>query len=85
MAHWSYRCGRSCRASPIWLSVPLESLRAYVPRSRLLGQRYRDAGITDITVRIYPSARHEIFNETNRDEITADVVSWLTDHLAAKR
>lgn len=47
----------------------------------LLGQRYRDAGITDVTVRIYPSARHEIFNETNRDEITADVVSWLTDHL----
>ena len=45
----------------------------------LLGRRYRDAGIADVTVRIYPSARHEIFNETNRDEVTADVVGWLTD------
>jgi alpha-beta hydrolase superfamily lysophospholipase len=26
---------------------------------------------------LYPDARHEIFNETNRDEITADVVAWL--------
>lgn len=45
----------------------------------LLGGRYRDAGITDVTVWIYPGARHEIFNETNRDEITADVIGWLTD------
>lgn len=44
----------------------------------LLGQRYRDAGITDVTVTVYPGARHEIFNETNRDEVTHDVVAWLT-------
>ncbi len=44
---------------------------------QLLGQRYRDAGIADLTVRVYPEARHEIFNETNRDEVTADVVDWL--------
>ena len=45
-----------------------------------LGQRYRDAGVADVTVQIYPGARHEIFNETNRDEITAFVVSWLAEH-----
>lgn len=45
---------------------------------QLLGQRYRDAGVTDLTVSLYPEARHEIFNETNRDEITADVIEWLT-------
>jgi alpha-beta hydrolase superfamily lysophospholipase len=44
----------------------------------LLGQRYRDAGIADVTTRVHPEARHEIFNETNRDEITAEVVDWLT-------
>lgn len=43
----------------------------------LLAQRYRDAGLTDVTLTIYPGARHEIFNETNRDEVTSDVVSWL--------
>ncbi|MBM7517953.1 alpha/beta fold hydrolase [Nocardioides nitrophenolicus] len=44
---------------------------------QLLGQRYRDAGLTDVTVTLYPEARHEIFNETNRDQITADLVAWL--------
>lgn len=47
----------------------------------LLGQRYRDAGFTDVTVKVYPGARHEILNETNRGEVTGDIVDWLVDHL----
>jgi alpha-beta hydrolase superfamily lysophospholipase len=44
---------------------------------QLLGQRYRDAGIADVTVTLYPAARHEILNETHRDDVTADIVAWL--------
>lgn len=47
---------------------------------QLLGQRYRDAGVADVTVTVYPGGRHEILNETNRDEVTADIVAWLTAH-----
>ncbi len=47
---------------------------------RLLAQRYTDAGVADVTVIVYPGARHEVFNETNRDEVTGDVVSWLQTH-----
>jgi alpha-beta hydrolase superfamily lysophospholipase len=47
----------------------------------LLGARYREAGLADVTVTVYPGARHEILNETNRDEVTADIVGWLTAHL----
>jgi alpha-beta hydrolase superfamily lysophospholipase len=47
---------------------------------QVLGQRYRDAGVTDVTVRLYDDARHEIFNETNRDEVTRDVIAWLDAH-----
>ena len=47
---------------------------------RVLAQRYRDAGVRDVTVRLYPDARHEIFNETNRDEVTRDVIGWLDAH-----
>ena len=47
----------------------------------VLAQRYRDAGLTDVTLRIYDEARHEIFNETNRDEVTADVLGWLDDRV----
>lgn len=50
---------------------------------QLLGQRYRDAGVSDVTVLVYPGGRHEILNETNRDEVTADIVAWITAHLPA--
>ncbi|MBT9553918.1 MAG: alpha/beta hydrolase [Hydrogenophaga sp.] len=49
---------------------------------QLLGQRYRDAGLVDVTVKLYPGARHEILNESNRDEVTADIVAWLRAHSA---
>ena len=42
-----------------------------------LTDRYQAAGLTDVTVRIYPDARHEILNETNRDEVIAALNSWL--------
>jgi len=42
-----------------------------------------DAGLVDVTLTLYPEARHEIFNETNRDEVTADLVVWLDAHLPA--
>ena len=46
----------------------------------VLAQRYRDAGLVDVNVRLYDGARHEILNETNRDQVTADVVAWLDAH-----
>jgi len=42
-----------------------------------LTDRYQAAGLTDMTIRIYPDARHEILNETNRDEVMAALNSWL--------
>ncbi|MBZ6227714.1 alpha/beta hydrolase [Streptomyces olivaceus] len=36
----------------------------------------------DLTVRTYPGARHEIFNETNRAEVFADVTGFLDGVLA---
>ncbi len=38
---------------------------------------YRAAGLERVTHRFYPDARHELFNETNRDEVTRDLVTWL--------
>lgn len=42
-----------------------------------LVDRYRTAGLTDIELRTYPEARHEVLNETNRDEVEADLLRWL--------
>jgi alpha-beta hydrolase superfamily lysophospholipase len=46
----------------------------------LVGHRYQQAGVTDVTVRLFPGARHEIFNETNREEVTDYVIDWLGRH-----
>jgi alpha-beta hydrolase superfamily lysophospholipase len=44
---------------------------------------YRAAGLQKIECRIYPQARHELFNETNRDEVTRDLMAWL-DRVTAR-
>lgn len=49
----------------------------------LLASRYRAAGLRDVEVRVYPDARHEILNETNREEVTADVVAFLNRTIGA--
>jgi alpha-beta hydrolase superfamily lysophospholipase len=38
--------------------------------------RYRTAG-AEVTAVVYDGARHEVFNETNRDEITGALLEWL--------
>ena len=47
-----------------------------------LTDRYAAAGLTDVTVRTYPSARHEVLNETNRDEIIGELINWIDRVLA---
>jgi alpha-beta hydrolase superfamily lysophospholipase len=44
---------------------------------RTLVDRYRNAGLTDVELKVYPGARHEVFNETNRDEVERDLLRWL--------
>ena len=41
-----------------------------------LRQSFARAGIV-LTEHIYPGARHELFNETNRDEVITDLLAWL--------
>ena len=48
-----------------------------------MGQNARDleaaltaAGV-EVTSRLYPDARHELLNEINRDEVTADITGWI--------
>jgi len=51
---------------------------------RKLAKAYRRrSGLSDVTVRVYPEARHEVFNEINKEEVLADLVAWLDEHVAA--
>lgn len=43
----------------------------------LIGKRYKDAGIEKTTVKLYVEGRHEMLNETNRDEVHEDLLAWF--------
>ena len=43
----------------------------------------RRSGLRDVSLIVYSGARHEVFNETNRAEVLADLVAWLNARLPA--
>ncbi|MCL2269897.1 MAG: lysophospholipase [Treponema sp.] len=45
-----------------------------------LVNKYRSLGIQDLEFNAYPGARHETLNETNRDEVTNNLLSWINRH-----
>ncbi len=45
--------------------------------TRRLVARYQALGLSKVETRYYPGARHELLNETNRDEVTSDVLGWF--------
>ena len=49
-----------------------------------LAARYRALGLTDVETIFYPGGRHEMLNETNRDEVVRDVLAWLDARLPAR-
>lgn len=48
---------------------------------RRVAELYRKAGLTDLSCTLYPEARHEIFNETNRNEVENDCIAWINERL----
>lgn len=44
----------------------------YLSRSRL----------SDVELVVYEGARHEVFNETNKDEVERDLIAWLDERVA---
>lgn len=71
---------------PVYVVVGDEDpVNAGLALVRPLIERYAEAGLHDVTLKVWPGARHEVFNETNRDEIIADLLSWLDRVVPGKR
>lgn len=52
--------------------------------NRMLANAYAKSGIQDIRFVSYHQGRHEVFNETNRLEVFADLIAWLDDKLPTR-
>ena len=42
-----------------------------------LNYLYKQAGLSQVRLRLYPQARHEILNELNYKEVYQDIYYWL--------
>jgi len=48
----------------------------------LLVDAYRNHGMEDFEFVLYPGARHETLNETNREEVEENLLSWINKHIS---
>jgi alpha-beta hydrolase superfamily lysophospholipase len=42
---------------------------------------FKNAGCTDMSMKLYPEGRHEMLNETNREEVYANTLTWLEKYI----
>lgn len=67
---------------PLLIAIGSEDPLGGEKSVRTLAEKYISRSkLTDVEVVIYDGARHEIFNETNKEEVTADLVAWLDSRL----
>ena len=72
----SPRCPRTTRSASCRRSGSTGP-RTPWPRSSRPGRRSSTSGRSDFDQRIYEGAAHEVFNETNREEVLDDVVAFI--------
>ena len=73
------------RGLPIYLLAgTLDPVGANGQGPKQLAERLQQIGLTKVTLKLYPNARHELLNETNRDEVTEELVSWLDTTFGAE-
>ena len=73
------------RNIPLLLMVGADDSLGGPRGAEKLASAYRARGVTDVVCRVYSGARHEVFNETNRDEVISDLVDWLDGVCSAPR
>lgn len=44
-------------------------------------RKYERAGIQDVKMKLYPQSRHEILNESNREQVYEDLYQWMDDRI----
>ncbi len=48
---------------------------------RKVYEKYKEAGIKDVTLKLYPGDRHELLNETDRQQVMEDFYAWIEERM----
>lgn len=43
---------------------------------------FKSSGMADVSIKLYEDARHETLNEINKDDVYADILYWLNQHIS---
>jgi alpha-beta hydrolase superfamily lysophospholipase len=68
---------------PLLLMVGSDDALGGEKSAKKLADEYVRRGVSDVELIVYQDARHEIFNETNQEEVRQDLISWLVSRLPA--
>ncbi|MFA9381467.1 MAG: alpha/beta hydrolase, partial [Acetanaerobacterium sp.] len=60
----------------LMISGTMDPVGDYAKGTRLVYTRLHDAGVRDLSLRLYDNCRHEVLNELNRLDVYADILSW---------
>lgn len=52
---------------------------------RKIYEQYKAAGLQDVTLRLYAGDRHELLNETDRQQVYQDLFDWLEEKRTAAK
>ena len=48
---------------------------------KMIAEKYKQFGIENVEVKLYDGDRHEIINETNKEEVMTDIILWLRKNM----
>ena len=63
----------------LMISGGMDPIGAYGSGVQAVTREIRAAGVRSVEVKLYPGARHEVFNELNREEVWHDVIRWMDE------
>lgn len=84
--HLVGRCNRASRFKKLHRELPvllisgdMDPVGQYGKGPKQVARRMKAAGLSDVTLRLYPDGRHECLNEQNKREVWAEILAWLDE------
>lgn len=66
------------------LSGAMDPVSEYGKGVEQVYRHYIKAGVSDVEMVLYDGARHELMNESNRQQVWDELLAWLNDHVPAR-
>ncbi len=63
------------------MSGDMDPVGAYGKGPMTVYKKLLISGASSVSLKLYEGARHELFNESNREEVFCDIVSWIAESI----